>query len=386
MLQLTKQQEETLHDLEMASFNEFCSRIEKDSTSYARQLSDTLTDELNRVIHLSADGIPQSLTDHFRNAIQQNDIFGQMKIVEVHANMTRLTHIIGGAPRQMLNYGYLQSIVENLHLPVLTPDDDNALRVLLDSLPLRLIWDNNFNAFVTGETLIDDIPCVCVYHAITSGLKSLAAVVSTAIIQLGDPFPVVIRCKEIRNENSFKTDCRKALQSIFGEGDLLIPISKQHAFGSQDQMQMYFYSMIVSGAFDFVWLHEYGHLLLGHLLEGPSYHVEFEADEFAAVTMFNAVEKFPKFEILRATQPEIVEDMLQLERTFYLYGAALSLSVLCLFDLFQKSESSTHPPGKARVQNIAKLYPEIDILNFVRNVNQALDPTLQDYWDVSTKK
>lgn len=255
MLQLTRQQEETLHDLEMASFNDFCSRIEKDSTSYAKQLSDALIDELNRVIHLSGDGIPQSLIDHFRNARQQGDILGQMKIVEAHANMTRLSHIVGGAPRQMLNYRYLQSLAKSLRLPVLTPIDDNALRILLNSLPLRLIWDNNFNAFVTGETLLDDIPCVCVYHAITSGLKSLSAVVATAIIEFGDPFPVVIRCKEIRHENSFKTDCRKALQSILGEGDLLVPISKQHAFGSQDQIQMYFYTLLVSGAFDFVWLH-----------------------------------------------------------------------------------------------------------------------------------
>lgn len=120
-------------------------------------------------------------------------------------------------------------------------------------------------------------------------------------------------------------------------------------------------------------------------MEGPSHHVEFEADEFAAATMFRAVEKFPKYEILRATQPEIVDDLVQLERTFYICGASLSLSVLCLFDLFQEGESSTHPPGKSRVQNIAKRYPEIDILNFVRNMHQALDPTLQDYWGVSTK-
>ncbi len=385
MSQLTRQQEETLRDLEMVSFNEFCSRIKKDSTSYAKQLSDVLIGELNRVIHLSGDGIPQSGTDHLRNAIQQTDIFGQLKIVEDHANGTRLTHIVGGAPRQMLNYRYLQSLAESMRLPVLSPGDDNALRALLDSVPLRLIWDNNFNAFVTGETLLDNIPCVCVYHTITSGLKSLAAVVATAIIELGDPFPIIIRCKEIRHENSFKADCRKALQSILGEGDLLVPLSEQHVFGSQDQMQMYIYTSIIAGAFDFVWLHEYGHLLLGHLLEEASHRVEFEADEFAAATMFSAVEKFPKFETLRATQPEVVEELVQLERKFYLWGAALSLSVMCLFDLFQESESPTHPPGKARVKNIAKRYPEIDILNFVRNVHHALNPTLQDYWGVSTK-
>lgn len=387
MLQLTAQQEETLHKLETASFNEFCKRAGKDATSYAALVGDVLIDELKTVIHIADadDGIPQSLSDHFRSAIQESDMFKRIRIIENHANATRLSHIIGGAPRQMINYSYLLSLAEALRLPVPSPANDNALRLLLDSLPLRLMWDNNFNAFVKRETLLDNIPCICVFHTITSGLKTLAHLVATAVIELGDPLPIVIRCRDMRNDASFKTDCREVLRAIFGEGDLLIPLHKEYAYGYRDAIHMYLYTQLVSGAFDFVWLHEYGHLLLGHLLTGPSHRVEFEADEFATATMFRAVETFPKYEMVRAAQPEMIEDLVHFDRTLYLCGAALSLSVLCLFDLFRMGDSPTHPLGKARVHNIAKRYPEIEILNFVRNVHQALNPTLGDYWSVTAK-
>lgn len=385
MLQLSTEQVETLRKLETASFNQFCKRAGKDATSYAALVSDVLIDELKTAIHTAGDGIPQSLSDHFRNAIQESNMFEKIRIIEDHANATRLSHIIRGAPRQMINYSYLSTLAEALGLPIPSPADDTPLRVLLDALPLRLMWDNNFNAFVKRETLLANIPCICVFHTITSGLKALADLVATAIVEIGDPLPIVIRCSDIRKEPSFKTDCRNVLQAIFGEGNLLIPLHEKHAYGRRDSMHLYLHTYFVSGAFDFVWLHEYGHLLLGHLLKGPSHRVEFEADEFAAATMFRAVETFPKYEMARAEEPEVVQDLVEFDRTLYIFGAALALSVLCLFDLFRMGDSPTHPPGKARVHNIAKRYPAIDILSFVRNVHQALNPTLEDYWSVTAK-
>jgi hypothetical protein len=244
------------------------------------------------------------------------------------------------------------------------------------------MWENNFNAFVTHETLLDDIPCVCVFHTITSGLKALAQLVATAAVEIGNPLPIIIRCSDIRNSVDFKTDCRKVLRTIFGEGDLLIPLHKQHAYSYRDGVHLSVYTSLVAGAFDFVWLHEYGHLLMGHLLTGPSHKVEFEADEFAVSTMFGAVEKFPKYEEFRVAQPELFVALVEFERTLYFFGAALSLSVLCLFDLFRKGDSPTHPPGEARVNNLAKRFPTIDIRSFVRNVHHALNPTLRDFWNV----
>ena len=306
MLRLTAQQLETLHTLETASFTAFCSRTGKDAASYAALVRKVVMDELRTAINTAGDGIPQSLSDHFRTAMKQSDMFTMIKLVESHSNATRLSHIIGGAPRHMINYNYLVSLAHSLRLPAPSPTNNNALRLLLDSLPLRLVWDNNFNAFVNCETLLDNIPCICVYHTIVSGLKTLAHIVATAIVNLGDPFPILIQCNDIRNDASFKTDCREVLRAIFGEGELLIPLHREHAFGNRDTFHMYVYTYLVSGAFDFVWLHEYGHLLLGHLLSGPSHRVEFEADQFAAATMFRAVEKFPKYEMVGA---DIVEDI-----------------------------------------------------------------------------
>lgn len=308
-----------------------------------------------------------------------------LRAVETHANATRLRHIERAAPRQMFNVNYLLSLAQALRLPAPSLINNDALRLLLDSLPLQMMWDNNFNAFVNQQTLLGNIPCVCVFHTLVSGLKALAHLVGTAIIELGNPLPIVIRCKAIRSEAGFKTDCRKVLKTIFGEGDMLISLNEDYCFGRQDKHHMFVYTCLTAGAFDFVWLHEYGHLLLGHLLKGPSHKVEFEADEFAIRTIFGAVETFPKMEVIGAAHPGILKDYIKLERTLYLSGAALSLSVLCLFDLFGQGASSTHPLGEDRVQNVAKLYPEFDLLNFVRNVHCALNPTLEEYWGVKIK-
>jgi len=385
MLQLTPQQNETLNKLETASFSEFCSRVGKDPANYATSLRDVLADELNMVINTAGENIPQSFADYYRTAVQENNLFKQIKIVETHANATRLSHIIEGAPRNMFDYSYLSSLAVALGLPLPSPGDNSALRTLLDSLPLRLYWGNNFNAFVMRETLLGNIPCICVYHTITSGLKALTDLVATAIIEIGDPLPIVINCKNIRNDTTFKADCRKALMAIFGEGELLIPLHKQHVYRYRGSTQFSLYANLTAGAFDFVWLHEYGHLLLGHLLKERSHHIEFEADKFSVTTLFQCFNWFPKYEELRATDPETLEKLIDFDRTFYLFGAGLSLSVLCLFDLFHTEDSLTHPTGKARIDNIAKLYPQIDIMSFIRNVYHAINPTLREYWGVTAK-
>jgi hypothetical protein len=377
---LTAGQRAMLQDLERASFDEYCRTARKDSAAYASFLSRVLTNEINTELPLY-EAAPPSLREHFTNIVNSNDLFEQMRLVENHANQTRLDHVIRGSPREMLNYDYLSSLANTLRLPIPHRGDDNSLRLLLDSVPLRLFWQNEFQAFVRHETLLDDIPCICAFQTISVSMKALAHLVATAVVRLGDPFPVVIECAGLCNDDSFKADCRAVVSAILGKGDLHIPLNRRHASENmRNPVRVAIYGSLVAGACDFVWLHEYGHLVMGHLLTPQSHKIEFEADSFASVTMFRAVEKFPKYEGLAEDDRKF---MIEFDRTFYLLGAALSLTVLCMFDLFDPRESLTHPAGMARVRNLAAQCPSIDIVAFVSNAQQALNPTLKGNWNLS---
>jgi hypothetical protein len=192
MLQLTPKQQETLYALERSSFDGYCKRTGKDAETYSALISEALIHELNTVRTTAGDELPASLSEHFRNAVESRDMIARIKVVEDHANAVRLSHIVGGAPRHLINYMYLSSLADTLQLSAPSPANDDALHVMLKSLPLRLMWENNFDAFVTHETLLDDIPCVCVFHTITSGLKALAQLVATAAVQIGNPLPIII--------------------------------------------------------------------------------------------------------------------------------------------------------------------------------------------------
>ncbi len=124
----------------------------------------------------------------------------------------------------------------------------------------------------------------------------------------------------------------------------------------------------VSGAQDFVYYHELGHLLMGHLAIGQSQRVEFEADQFARLVVGNT-----------HTDNEGAYG-------WRVVGAAIPLVLLAVLaaKAGNSSGSPTHPASRERVLAFARSFKEPNaslILAYARGIAAACNPALERWWN-----
>lgn len=121
----------------------------------------------------------------------------------------------------------------------------------------------------------------------------------------------------------------------------------------------------VDGAQSFVWFHEYGHLLKGHLRRRPSPTIEFEADDFAIVVTGNPTQKKG------------------LSSWAFLGVVFLFLALIAIEERNGGGAHESHPPARERLQ---RLLQRIERSNrvFTRTAMSAaaaLNTVLEAKWD-----
>ena len=123
--------------------------------------------------------------------------------------------------------------------------------------------------------------------------------------------------------------------------------------------------LINGGGWDFVWLHEYGHLLLGHLDRPTGQNVEYEADSFA----IRALALNP----LCQQRPEVFP--------LICMGVITLLLVIHILQVSQDhAESETHPSTMSRLYR----YLGDQELKWMmaRRIVAALRPACRSRWDI----
>lgn len=305
-------------------------------------------------------------------SFQARDFWEARRLLVESNRASMAADLVDVAPKLPINYTYLKPIAGALRVPAPSPHDPASLMRFLLAVPELGRFDMRFNAFLEGESLIDAIPAICIYEQLLAVLKGFIDLVVPAIMSRRtsssvDPARELLA--EARgNRWLFRRSCKGVLNSLFCESDHALTFAPWMLLSRQSHSRVLLHLATVSGAQDFVYYHELGHLLMGHLAKGPSQRVEFEADQFARLVVGNT-----------HTANEGAYG-------WRVVGAVIPLVLLAVLDVKAGnfSGSSTHPPSRERVLAFARSFKEPNaslILAYARGIAAVCNPALERWWN-----
>lgn len=345
------------------SFARYCAEIGVAPEDAARQRMEQIrqsADESLAALAAKGAAIPQTVLD-FQETVKKGDFFRALRQLTIQEKlyfameMTKITHLLP------INFAYLQTLAQRCGLPSLSRDSPFEFAQFILSTPHVDLFDMEFNAFVSKHTVFNGRPYVCVYEQLFAAATALCSVVLPCLFWTNQRGEVTVASEHELQRRSVEQDfmdaCKMALQVVFSERD-----SAQVSYPRFDPTatDWFYRNLMLSGATDFVWYHEYGHLLMGHLEREPALDLEFEADNFAARALLATFHEKPEAAHWRVT------------------GAIGMLMVLLILEGRQPTHG-THPSAPARLQRVQDHYEGL-FIPVANGIATLCNPSLHDSW------
>lgn len=371
-LQLNEHQLQEVSRLERDSFVCHCRRVGCNPVEYEQLQLTTATRNLRELIKVHKD--PELAKILFRETeelLNAPDFWTFKRLQKERETQGIVRHICDNAHTLPIAYLYLARLCNQLNISTPRSDDSSSLSTFLDSIPVVILFDLTFNAFVDEKILVDGvIPCVCMYDQLIVASDVFIDVVLAAAISTTSGMAAPTeqsRCRELGSQPSFQEELKQCIDLVLGISER-VDLKYDDLLRSNPDMLLPF--MIMSGgASRFVWYHEYGHLLMGHLAVGACHEVEFAADRFAWFLMNHQFDKT------------------SIAAFWNFLGALVVMLIIGLLEkIFDVSESKTHPPARSRMQALLATLTEHDrntMQEFLDVVIAICNPTLARYWNVS---
>jgi len=177
-----------------------------------------------------------------------------------------------------VNVNYLNRISSNY--------DCNVLDYIAQ-IPNIYLLELEFNAFLSGKSIIGDTPSIVYYNHLDFILSSFYDTIFSVYIiksQTNANFELLSpeECVIISKSEEVQQRFHKFIKLLSFDTHLYKENAEYYDF---EKGYIYFSKLHIE-SFDFIKFHEYGHLVLGHLDIGPSKEVEFEADLFAHESLY----------------------------------------------------------------------------------------------------
>jgi hypothetical protein len=130
-------------------------------------------------------------------------------------------------------------------------------------------------------------------------------------------------------------------------------------------------ALLGSGSVGMVWLHEFGHLLQGHLHSPESHQIELDADRFA----------FTLYAHVWAANPNGI---------WYCLGALTVLVVIDIIETVNRiEETKSHPSARRRLSAAVNIHNRTDPKQgaigyyYICALATLISPTLRRKWNVT---
>ncbi|TXJ26030.1 MAG: hypothetical protein E6Q24_14185 [Chitinophagaceae bacterium] len=175
---------------------------------------------------------------------------------------------------------YLHELAKELPVPLERLAGRNDFQDFLIQIPQIYRFDLDFNAFLTGQPLVYNVPVVGFNYLLFAVLDSFIQMVFYTIMDSSDnyatnklrPVPEILD----RAEDKTVSGCFHSIfEMLVGRAGACAVVN----VGSEASLHIF--HSIVPPAQNFVKLHELGHLFMGHLTKERSKQLEFQADAFA---------------------------------------------------------------------------------------------------------
>jgi len=335
MFNLTANERNALHRLEMESFKRYCRLIDVEPIEYEAYLLATLKSEWRRwrdVMEVTARTRPGAAEEYVRR-YEGAQTFWEYKRVEVIDHVERIVENIRPlVPALPINWTYLGNIARRFGATVPKEGDVDSLAALLRELPHVQTYEIEMNAFVTAHSPIGTLPAVFVYeHLMVTLDVFLQTVLAQVIVRTphGTAFVVDESLWDLRGRNeAFVAGLRSVVEMLLGRTGAAV--LDERLLLSHASPELFNVSRAIGyGAGEFVRLHEYAHLLLGHLELPAGPQLELAADRFA-------------YDVIDASDESIA--------FWARLGAIGALVAFVLVEVIERRISDTHPPALARIK------------------------------------
>lgn len=207
--------------------------------------------------------------------------------------------ICEAAPSLPINYNYASKIAKIMGLSEISESKASSLENFLLNIPLMNVFDLEFNAFVTGDSIIEGIPCVCFYSSLPELAEFFTNLFLSALVpeKIEDriTFPSDESLDDKANSPEFIASCVSGLRGLLGTTTKVLIVPKCYFSKLHPSLTVEFFNAL-NGSSRFVGLHEFGHLLMGHLDKSHISSLELEADAFAARTLVKTAKNWQELQ------------------------------------------------------------------------------------------
>lgn len=370
---LSPAQMKLIQEREHSSFVEMCNDRDLDPVDHARELYLFMRLSLgNHGVHLCEAGDEQ-MADVFLEMLERNDNFWDLlralREMERPLTVRMISNASGIVP---IHYRYLGSLAPELGIPPPRPDDLPSLERFAESIPLLHLFGTTFNAFVKRESFVGDIPCVCVFELLLSAIDHFVDIVIPVVLSEDESHDMAVVdsgvCEERGRDPEVMDALRICLDELFSAKG--VETSGHNASClSKGRFRQTYISMYTSGQ-NFIRMHEYGHLLMGHLSGKPCPRVEFEADKWA-------------WRVVLAAAPSV--------KHWPVFAMGI-MSVLVMMVVLEKHQGEepedTHPHASKRLWAFLRDMAECDpaftsiLMHYANGMVAACNPTLAQHYSL----
>lgn len=280
------------------------------------------------------------------NALFHTDNYWQYLRIQTNIKRSMVTDwICEAASSLQIDYGYVSKIAKLMSLSEVSEKNPDSLKNFLLNIPLINIFDIEFNAFVTKDTIIDGIPCMCTHTSLPEVAEFfanlfLSVLIPEKVVKTEIKFAFDETLNNKINSQEFVWSCVSGFLALLG-GSTELGFTPTYQLTKIHPNLMPEFLLVLTGTSGFVYLHEFGHLLMGHLEKPYVPSLELEADSFAAKTLINVGKDRHKL-------------------SWIAFGLATIFNILEMIEVLNENTLETHPKATER---LAALENEIQDFN-----------------------
>ncbi len=372
-LSLTAHQKQRIRTLHDDSFQAYCATCGYEPDEHAELLLGMAKAKFEYILDgIDIKDIPTNLGSRLISAIVKmraaTDFFEFRNVEHEERRQYICAAITRLVPRLPIAYDYAARLCKDIGLVQPSLAKPASIAQLIESVPIISNWDFEFNAFVTGASLIDEIPCICVYETLLSTCAAFLHCIVPFVLDFKEKAKLadIKDAEAMGKQPDFINELHDCITMAMGKTNFV----KQGAVETEKNTYSTVHVM-VEASVQFVWYHEFGHLLQGHLAQPQSNQLEFDADSFA----FRIIAHEPK------------------DQSLDIWFALGSLMPLVIIDILetvsQLHEAQSHPAAKLRIERGVHAFKTDNpravrpALGYLRSLAAVCNPTLKSHWGVS---
>jgi hypothetical protein len=346
--QLNKTQKSLLIAKERESFVRHCNRLGWNPKDMEKQFHENFIERDRELIEGLRQGAKNNnfeLELHTFDPLLRSKNYWQYIHVQTTLKRKHLANMIcEAAPSLPINYAYASQIAKVMGLSEVSEKNPDSLKNFLLNAPLMNVFDLEFNAFVTGDSIIGDIPCVCFHTSLPELAEFFTNLFLSALIPENIEGRIRLPSDEIlnnkANNSEFIASCVSGFRGLLGTSSEILIVPQCYFSKLHPQLTFDFLTAL-KGSSSFVGLHEFGHFLMGHLEKTYVPSLELEADAFAARILVKTAKNWPELQWIAL-------------------GLATIFSILEMIEVLNPTALETHPKATDR---LAALENEIQGIN-----------------------